>query len=246
MTRNRNVEGLLFDLDGTLLDHDTAATTAFTAALTGVAGADVDHEAARRRWSELEHHAMDRYLAGELTFTGQRRLRVTTLFAELGLGSWDDTEADTWFAGYLRHYEAAWHAFPDVAPCLAVLAGQAVRPQLGVLTNGDAAQQRDKLRRIGLGTALPVLVASSEVGVAKPRAEIFHAACAVLGLPPGRVAYVGDRHDVDAAAANAAGLYGVWLNRAGAPVPAGLPAVRSLEELPALLGFGQPYGGAAG
>ncbi|MFD0890062.1 HAD hydrolase-like protein, partial [Streptosporangium algeriense] len=71
----------------------------------------------------------------------------------------------------------------------------------------------------------------------KNRAEIVHAACAAIGLPAERVAYVGDRHDVDAAAANAAGLYGVWLNRTGAPAPAGLPAVRSLEELPALLGF---------
>ncbi|MER7129402.1 HAD family hydrolase [Streptosporangium saharense] len=236
MTQNRNVEGLLFDLDGTLLDHDTAAATAFTTALTGTTGTGVDHEAARRRWSELERHAMDRYLAGELTFTGQRRLRVTTLFAELGLGVWEAPQADAWFTGYLRHYEAAWRAFPDVAPCLAALAASAGEPlRLGIITNGDAAQQREKVERVGLGTALPVLVASSEVGVAKPRAEIFHAACAAIGLPPERVAYVGDRHDVDAAAATAAGLYGVWLNRAGSPGPDGLPAVRTLAEVPALL-----------
>ncbi len=54
---------------------------------------------------ELETLAMERYLAGELTFTEQRRLRA-----------WNAKEADDWFAGYLRHYEDAWRAYPDAAP----------------------------------------------------------------------------------------------------------------------------------
>ncbi|GAA3092086.1 HAD family hydrolase [Streptosporangium carneum] len=232
----RTIKGILFDLDGTLVDHDTAAASAFTAALKAVAGsAEVDHEAARRRWSELEHHAMDRYLAGELTFTGQRRLRITTLAAEFGLGSWQEREADAWFAGYLRHYESAWRVFPDVMASLDALVDGRPWLRLGILTNGEAAQQRDKVRRVGLDTALPVLIASSDIGVAKPAPESFHAACETIRLRPSEVAYVGDRLDTDATAARAAGLYGVWLNRGGGPARTDLPVVRSLGELPALL-----------
>ncbi|MEV8630952.1 HAD family hydrolase [Streptosporangium sp. NPDC051023] len=232
----RMIKGLLFDLDGTLVDHETAAATAFATALTAVTGsAGVDHETARRRWSELEHHAMDRYLAGELTFAGQRRLRITTLVAELGLGIWDEQKADAWFAGYLRHYESAWRAFPDVLASLGALTEERPELRLGILTNGEAGQQRDKVDRAGLSAALPVLVASSDVGVAKPEARIFHLACEAIGLLPSEVVYVGDRLDTDAAAASAAGLLGIWLNRAGTPARTELPVVRTLRELPALL-----------
>ncbi len=233
---SRTIRGLLFDLDGTLVDHDAAAATAFTAALGAVAGsASVDREAARRRWSELEQHAMDRYLSGELTFAAQRRLRITTLVAEFGLGRWEEAQADAWFAGYLRHYESAWQIFPDVRAGLDALADERPGLRLGVLTNGDAGQQRDKVRRVGLDRVLPVLVASGDIGVAKPRAESFHAACEAIGLPPAEVAYVGDRLDTDAAAASGAGLYGIWLNRAGTAVRTELPVVRTLRELPNLL-----------
>ena len=72
------IEALLFDVDGTLVDHNTAAAVAITKAL----GPDVDQAYAKRRWKELEAVAMERYLAGELTFAEQRRLRAVTLAAK--------------------------------------------------------------------------------------------------------------------------------------------------------------------
>jgi putative hydrolase of the HAD superfamily len=241
------IEGVLFDLDGTLVDHDGAAASAVERALAAV---PVPAERwLRRRWAELEERAMGRYLAGELTFAGQRRSRITSLAAELGLGSWDDATADAWFVGYLAHYEAAWRAYDDVRPMFCALDPHL---RLGVLTNGDADQQRRKLRRTGLSAALSIVVASSEVGVAKPDPEIFRRGCAALGLPPSRVAYVGDRLDTDAVAATRAGLYGIWLDRAdraASPPPAigtpptatalpsitTPPTITTLSELSALL-----------
>ena len=56
-------------------------------------------------------------------------------------------------------------------------------------------------------------------------------------------AYVGDRLHTDAIGAARAGLRGVWLDRHGLATPAqraeaaaeGIPLIRSLAELPALL-----------
>ncbi|MBO2462144.1 HAD family hydrolase [Actinomadura violacea] len=221
---------VLFDLDGTLLDHAGAAAEAIAASFP-------DEEPGRlvRRWLELTETSVDRYLAGELTFAEQRRARIVPLARELGLGDWDDARADAWIGGYIERYAAAWRAFPDVAGPVAALAGRGLR--LGVITNGDAGQQRAKIEGIGLADRLPYLVTSSETGAAKPDPEIFRVACAGLGLDARDVVYVGDRLDVDARGAASAGLAGVWLDRSGAPAPDGLdvPRITSLDELPGLL-----------
>ncbi|POM27799.1 Pyrimidine 5'-nucleotidase YjjG [Actinomadura rubteroloni] len=218
-------DAVLFDLDNTLLDHDGAAAEAVTAAFP-----DVDPDVLVPRWAELTDIAVDRYLAGELTFAEQRRFRITALAADLGLGAWDDARADAWIAAYVPRYEAAWRPFPDAAPALAALAGL----RLGVITNGHPAQQRAKVAALGL--ELPYVLTSAEAGCAKPAARIFTTACAALGLAPARVAYVGDRLDVDARGASSAGLRGVWLDRSGAgPDVPDVPRVTTLTDAVALL-----------
>lgn len=228
-----NVTAVLLDLDGTLLDHDGAAATAAVASFP-----EADPAFVARRWVELTEAAVDRYLAGELTFTEQRRVRITALARELGLGAWDDARADAWLAGFLRRYEAAWRAYPDVRPAVAALARRGLR--LGVITNGDAVQQRAKLKAIGLDAHLPYVLTSSEAGVAKPAAEIFLAACAALRLRPAETAYVGDRLATDARAAADAGLHGVWLDRdaTGPDVrdEAGVVRVTGLDAVVELVG----------
>lgn len=225
------ISAVLFDLDGTLLDHEGAARRAVVGMFP-----DEDPAALAARWAELTEEAVDRYLAGELTFAGQRRLRIVTLARELGLGDWDDARADAWLAGFVARYEAAWRPFPDAEPALDALAARGLR--LGVITNGDAAQQRLKVERIGFAARLPVVVASSEAGAAKPAAGIFLAACAALGAEPHAAAYVGDRLVTDAQGAAAAGLTGVWLDRSGGPSPGPLDVARitTLDALPSLLG----------
>ena len=225
------VEAVLFDLDGTLMDHNAAASEAVTRSLP-----DADPEPVARRWLELEEVTMNRYLAGELGFAEQRRLRITMLAGELGLGAWEAERADAWMAEYQRRYEEAWRAYPDVRAAVDALSRRSLL--LGVITNGDAAQQRAKVRRIGLGTDLPYVVASSEAGAAKPDPAIFRRACAGLGLAPETVAYVGDRLHTDALAATSAGLRGIWLDRVGTPLgpdARAVPRISTLEELPALL-----------
>lgn len=115
----------------------------------------------------------------------------------------------------------------------------------GVLSNSSSAVQHRKLRRLGLRDRFECLLCSEELGHAKPAPEAFLAACDALGLPPHEVAYVGDKPDVDARGAEAAGLFGVWLDRAGDGVAApDLRRITALGQLPALLAdhtrFGAP------
>ncbi|TDC89670.1 HAD family hydrolase [Actinomadura sp. 7K507] len=224
------ITAVLFDLDGTLLDHEGAAAEAITRSFP-----DADPAWLVPRWTELTEAAVDRYLAGELSFTAQRRARIVPLARELGLGDWDEARADAWVAGFLALYQAAWRPFPEVGRVLDALAGRGLR--LGVITNGDAEQQRAKIERLGLADLLRHVVTSSETGSAKPAAGIFRAACAGLGVPPNEAAYVGDRLITDAQGAAAAGLTGVWLDRSTEPAPDRLevPRITSLDALPRLL-----------
>jgi putative hydrolase of the HAD superfamily len=79
------------------------------------------------------------------------------------------------------------------------------------LSNGNA-----DLERIGLARFFHFSISSRSFGKAKPAAEIFHAACAGLDLPPSEVLHIGDDPALDVLGAHAAGLRSAWLNRSGA------------------------------
>ena len=219
---------VLFDLDGTLVDHDLAAATAISswAADEGWHLPDVV-----RVWEAVSERHFPAYRARMLTFAGQRRARLRDFLPLVGVdvSGWEDARLDLAFAEYDRRYAAAWTAFPEAEAALRA------HPRTAVLSNGNQAQQEDKLRRTGLLSHLEAVFTSDGIGVAKPDAAVFRSACQRLGVEPGRAVYAGDRLDVDARAATAAGLRGVWLNRGGAQAPTDVLSITSLTELGVLL-----------
>ena len=107
--------------------------------------------------------------------------------------------------------------------------------QIAVLSNGNRQQQEEKVSRTGLGRYVDIVLTSDHLGVAKPDPRAFELACVQLGVPPHAVVYIGDRLEVDALAATAAGLRGIWLNRTDDAVPPGVEAIDNLTDLPSLL-----------
>jgi HAD superfamily hydrolase (TIGR01549 family) len=92
-----------------------------------------------------------------------------------------------------------------------------------------------KLRALGLdGRFAPVLCASDpEIGAFKPSPRGYLRACAAWGLRPDEVLFVGDRADVDAAGAAAAGMPCVIVGRrrSDAATNGRYEVVPSLERL---------------
>lgn len=218
---------VLFDLDGTLMDHDAARDAAIAVQLAGDA-------ALADEWRRLEAHHYDEYAAGRCSFREQRRRRVRGIHAAMGRDEPADAACDAWFDAYLERYRAGWTAFDDVLPALAALAAAHPGLRLGIVTNGEGEPQRAKLAAIGLADRFPVVVCSAEEGIAKPDPAIFARACERLGVEPGAAAFVGDRLDLDAQGAAAAGLRGVWLDRACSGLaPDGVVTIGALHELAA-------------
>jgi FMN phosphatase YigB (HAD superfamily) len=83
---------------------------------------------------------------------------------------------------------------------------------IGVVSNAsgqiEATLAHLCICQVGEGSGVPVSIVTDShvIGVAKPDPRIFSEAIAALGLPPQRVAYVGDSYVNDVGGATAAGL----------------------------------------
>lgn len=144
-----------------------------------------------------------------------------------------------------RHVYDEWAAsqhfylYDDVAPALRELAGLGLK--LGLITNShrplDAFQEHFELQGLIAGA-----VSSSDHGFMKPHPSIFESALQLLGIDAARAVMVGDSFTHDIAGAQSVGMRGVLVHRSDTPAPArGVPVVRSLLELPALVSsWGEP------
>lgn len=116
--------------------------------------------------------------------------------------------------------------FDDALPALQRLAA---RYPLCTLSNGNA-----DVHRVGIGPYFVGTVTAKDVGVAKPDARVFAAACQTLGCEPAAVLHVGDDLRLDAVGALRAGVPCAWVHR-GAEPAAALADWPSGEALPPLV-----------
>ena len=135
-----------------------------------------------------------------------------------------------------HHFEM----YQDVPGTLAQLTAAGMK--IGLISNShrplDEFQSHFELREF-----ISAAVSSHEHGYMKPHPSIFLSALAKLDVAPRDAVMVGDslRHDVEGALN--IGMRAVWLHRGDNAAPtslalhdASVPVIRSLRELPALLG----------
>jgi 2-haloacid dehalogenase len=129
-------------------------------------------------------------------------------------------------------------AYPDARATLAALR-RAGRPA-AILSNGSPDMLGAAVTAAGIGTLLDHVLSIEELGLYKPRPEVYALAVERLGVPAGGICFVSS-NGWDVAGAAAFGFKAVWVNRAGAPrerLPAGPVAeITGLDALPGLLGI---------
>ena len=240
------IDGVLFDVDDTLVD----TRGAFGHALAAVAevylpdAADDRVAAMLRTWRADSGGHYRAYTRGEMGFVEQRWRRANQLQELHGGRPLSADEFAAWDEVFEGGFMAAWRAHDDASPLVDLLLAAGI--PVGALSNASVAYQEHKLARTGFGGRVPMLVGVDTLGIGKPDPSVFREGARRLGTDPARTAYVGDELDIDAAAAAAAGLVGIWLDRPGGRrvhVPehevaaAGVPVITTLAELPALLGL---------
>ena len=266
MTGGVKFRAVIFDLDDTLIwDERLSRQALMEAAAEGAArsGADAGRlaAAAKSAADELWHaHApVDRCEAlGIVAFEGMwghfhgeedylRHLREWTprfrveiwrraLAAE---GIDDDRLAADLGALFARRRRELQDPLPGAEEILHRLRAAGVR--IGLLTNGAASLQREKIETSGLGLFFDAAVVSGELGTGKPAPEIFHHLLERLGGSPGEALMVGNSLARDIVGGKRAGLATCWLALEGEEEPVGLAepdyTIHSLGELPAIVGI---------
>ena len=243
------IEGVLFDIDDTLVD----TRSAFAVAMAAVAGEYLPHLPQDRYDEVLATWRRDAgghyraYIRGEVPFREQRHVRANELQSLFGGAPVADEDFEAWDAVFESAFEDGWAPHEDAHPAVEAIAGAGLA--VGALSNAASGYQKRKLERTGLAH-VPMLVGVDTLGVGKPDPSCFLEGCRRLGTRPSRTAYIGDELDVDALGAVRAGLLGVWIDRPGARRATisevtiagaqreGVAIIGSLAELPGLLGVG--------
>lgn len=133
---------------------------------------------------------------------------------------------------------AACHHFDlyeDVPDVLRSMHGSGVR--IGLISNTQRCLSSFQ-RHFSLEGLFTVALSSSDHGFMKPHPSIFEAALQKANVPAGDAVMVGDSLAHDIAGARSIGMRGVLVARSRVPeqCPADVPVIRSLRELPELLG----------
>ena len=141
---------------------------------------------------------------------------------------------DTWDVLGVPHPAATWDVtdwYPDAVSCIDRLRAAGYR----VCAVGNTPQFAEK----HVARHVEVLGSSERWRIWKPDPAFFARVVEAVGIPPEKIAYVGDRVDNDVGPALAAGMVGVHIRRGPwgflqQPPPEAI-SIDSLDELPAAL-----------
>jgi putative hydrolase of the HAD superfamily len=208
------LEGVLFDIDDTLVD----TRSAFAGAMAAVAEVYLPHLQADRYGEVLTAWRRDSgghyraYTRGEMPFREQRRVRANELQELFGGAEVADEDFEAWDMVFESSFEGGWAPHDDAVSAVEAITAAGI--VVGALSNAASGYQTRKLERAGLAH-VPMLVGVDTLGFGKPDPRVFLEACRLLGTDPSRTLYVGDELDIDARAALAAGLQAAWIDRPG-------------------------------
>jgi len=219
------VTHVFFDVDGTLVDFDSALRAGLEAA-SGVLSSAVDRLVTPAELQAVRDRVtLDmRMVPGALARAREESFR--RVFGGAGVADEDIVARAN--REFFAARDAALLPLPDAEEAVEALPARGL--SLVAATNGNAAMvQAPIFRRFRL------LWTAEEARVAKPNPAFFRGAAERSGARVETTLMVGDRMDNDVASAIALGMYGVLLDREGRAPDLDAPRIDSLRELPDLV-----------
>ncbi len=193
------IDGLIFDLDNTLLDR--------YGAFRGVAESFYDEHL-----SPNTSVARDEAVAMMMRWDGDGYNDREGMLRRW-LSEWPDAglAMDSLTRWYRAEMERQVEPDAEVNGFLALLNER--RMPWGIVTNGSPSQH-GKCRKAGLDELAPFIIVSEEAGYRKPDPRIFQDALEATGLAdPGQIMFVGDNPEADIDGAKRFGMKAAWVRR---------------------------------
>ncbi|MHC4404347.1 MAG: HAD family hydrolase [Planctomycetota bacterium] len=218
--------GILFDLDDTIISFGAVADATWRgvcithAGRCGLFTAEGLFESVgkvrRWYWSDPGRHRI-----GRMSQDATGRKIVSLAFESLGVC--DPSLAREIADDFSSKKDEAMAFFPGAEDTLNRIAGRGV--SLALVTNGEAAKQREKVARFRLERFFGTILIEGELGYGKPDAKVYRRALEALGLKPHEVWFVGDNLEWDVAGPQRLGIFAVWNDHRRKGLPSDSPVV---------------------
>ena len=208
---NKKYKAVLFDLDGTIFDNFGALDKA----LESLYGTTPEFKTKPfihfyTLYKNIEKKYFELYSEKKLTWKEQRIYRMKSLYSHFGV-ELDEDSAYEKFLVLLNLFESNWAMYKETTEMLTAIKNAGYK--IGMVTNGEIAQQMQKLQIDGTADFFHSIVASSEYSFAKPDKEIFDEALSQLGVEASEAIFVGDSMRSDICGAKNAGIDSVYIIR---------------------------------
>lgn len=206
---------ILFDIDDTLYDQKERFMQAWTSVFNNTDEALAEKVFIRSR--ALSGKAFLAIRRGTLSADEMYVYRITEAMSENGCCI-SRAQGEAFQTAYLKA-QSEITLSDTIKNMLSVL--KAGGHRLGILSNGDSAFQRKKIKQLGLEAWFDAddIFISEEIGFEKPDDRAFQAVIRHWGVSEDQIIFVGDTYDQDIVGAVSSGLKTVWMNRRNAPIP---------------------------
>ncbi|MBN1801828.1 MAG: HAD family hydrolase [Candidatus Lokiarchaeota archaeon] len=231
-------KGILFDLDDTITTFDTVVEPSWKKVCNKYAN-QIDNvnenelylkiiETANWYWSDKKRHEK-----GRLDIENARRRILELTFNKIKND--DISLAHEIADSYSRLRVEAIDFYPGAEETLKYLYEQGV--SLGLVTNGQAEKQREKIERFRLERFFSSILIEGELGYGKPNEAVYLRALDEIGLNAGSVWFVGDNLEWDVEAPQKLGIYSIWndYRKQGLPLSSNIIPDRIITNISELI-----------
>ena len=219
---------IFFDLDITLIDIKKAQNSAVEE-LYNVYNfsSKVDVSTFVKKWDELTEYHYAFYTRKEISYDEQRNRRVIDLFKAFDMPL-EETPGDVYNV-YLKYFEDNWCLFDDVYDVIKKL--HEMNYKLGVISNGDLAQQSEKLVKTGIRDFFDIVTTSSEYEYSKPNPKLYESIIERFNINKEDMIMLGDEVKKDVLPCLSIGIEAIWLNIKGKPNENNVKEIKSMSEI---------------
>lgn len=221
------IKCVLFDIDDTLYDASLQMSTARLNAIKAMMEAGLPTDI------ETTHRALQKIVK---EYGPDYNKHYDKLLERLGL-KWDPRVIAAGVAAYRETSPAYLKPYPNTIPTLLKLRDMGYR--LGIVSEGRAVKQWQKLIQLGIQHLFHFVIISEEIGIETMSPELFKLILKKLKAQPNEAIFVGNQLDTDILCANKAKVISVRIrkgeSRIGEPKSTEMIPKHEINELSEIL-----------